>query len=322
MIKHLDGNCHVYIDDEADPDKAVHRRQRQDAALRHLQHRRVAAGGAFAPPICCRRWPSMYPSKGVELRGARNLPLPSITRKPCAATEEDYAPNTWRRSSRSRWSRISTKPSNTSTATARTTPTPSSPKTTAKAMRFLREVDSASVMVNASTRFADGFEYGLGAEIGISTDKIHARGPVGLEGLTSRSGWCWATATLRHHCFQRRVWEQISAIPKPSDAHLRRVGQSAAQRAARRRPGLRRQPLPAGRSVPPRRRDRWRGDKKLGGFARQRGGFLLDVKRWLLAHEGRLKSARTTAPRSTPSATPCGSKTGWPRRRSPVIAAT
>ncbi|WP_428825761.1 glutamate-5-semialdehyde dehydrogenase [Azonexus sp. IMCC34842] len=185
MIQHLDGNCHVYLEEEADPNKALKivenaKTQRYgtcNTAESLLVDRSVAA--MLLPPIA-----QMLTGKGVEIRGCPETC--AIVPNAVAATEEDYyteflAPI------------ISVKVvSGIDEAIAHINQY-SSGHTEAivtdnhpKAMRFLREVDSASVMINASTRFADGFEYGLGAEIGISTDKIHARGPVGLEGLTSQ----------------------------------------------------------------------------------------------------------------------------------------
>jgi len=185
MIQHLDGNCHVYLEEEADPNKALKivenaKTQRYgtcNTAESLLVDRSVAA--MLLPPIA-----HMLNSKGVEIRGCAETC--AIVKEAVPASEEDYyteylAPI------------ISVKVvSGIDEAIAHINQY-SSHHTEAiitdnhpKAMRFLREVDSASVMINASTRFADGFEYGLGAEIGISTDKIHARGPVGLEGLTSQ----------------------------------------------------------------------------------------------------------------------------------------
>ena len=185
MIQHLDGNCHVYLDKEADPDKALKivenaKTQRYgtcNTAESLLVDRSAAA--ALLPPIA-----AMLTGKGVEIRGCAETQ--ALVPNAVAATDEDYyteylAPI------------ISVKVvAGIDEAIAHINQY-SSHHTDAivtdnhpKAMRFLREVDSSSVMINASTRFADGFEYGLGAEIGISTDKIHARGPVGLEGLTSQ----------------------------------------------------------------------------------------------------------------------------------------
>jgi glutamate-5-semialdehyde dehydrogenase len=185
VIKHLDGVCHVYIDDEADLDKAI---RIADNAKTHrygvcnaMETLLVAQGIAakLLPPLC-----KIYLDKNVELRGdaaARAL-VPQMK----AATEED-----WRTEYLAPILAVRVV-ANLDEAIAHIN-TYGSLHTDSivtenytKAMRFLREVDSSSVMVNASTRFADGFEYGLGAEIGISTDKIHARGPVGLEGLTSQ----------------------------------------------------------------------------------------------------------------------------------------
>jgi glutamate-5-semialdehyde dehydrogenase len=185
VIKHLDGICHVYIDDEADLAKGIriadnaktHRYGVCNAMETLLVNASVAA--QVLPELC-----KIYLEKGVELRGddaSRKL----VTQMK-AATEEDWhteylAPILSVRVVANLDEAIS----HINTYSSQHTDSIVTENYT-KAMRFLREVDSASVMVNASTRFADGFEYGLGAEIGISTDKIHARGPVGLEGLTSQ----------------------------------------------------------------------------------------------------------------------------------------
>jgi glutamate-5-semialdehyde dehydrogenase len=185
VLKHLDGICHVYIDDRADLGKAVkvafnakcQRYGTCNTMETLLVHERVAEA-IFAQLI------PLYAKEGVELRGCAKTCALVSTAKP--ATEQDWrteylapilsvrvvsgldeAIDHIRRYGSAHTDSIITEDITT-------------------ARRFLTEVDSSSVMVNASTRFADGFEYGLGAEIGISTDKFHARGPVGLEGLTTK----------------------------------------------------------------------------------------------------------------------------------------
>ncbi len=204
VIKHLDGVCHVYIDERADLDKAIRiadnaKTQRygtcntMEALLVH-----EAIAPRVLPPLA-----SIYLDKGVELRcdersraiirAALGAESPLVK----AATEQDFyteylAPILSVRvvSGLDEAMEHIAKYGSQHTDAIVT-------EDEARARRFLREVDSSSVMVNASTRFADGFEYGLGAEIGISTDKLHARGPVGLEGLTSQKYVVFGTGQVR-----------------------------------------------------------------------------------------------------------------------------
>ncbi len=185
VIKHLDGNCHVYIDEFADDDKAV---RIADNAKTHrygtCNTMETLLIHSAAAPRVLGRLADIYIGKGVELRGCAHARAMVPTMK--AATEEDWATEYLAPilvvrvvgSLDEAIGHINTWGSQHTDAIVTENHT--------RAMRFIREVDSASVMINASTRFADGFEYGLGAEIGISTDKIHARGPVGLDGLTSQ----------------------------------------------------------------------------------------------------------------------------------------
>jgi glutamate-5-semialdehyde dehydrogenase len=185
VIKHLDGVCHVYIDEGADLDKSIgiadnSKTQRYGTCNTMetlLVHEKIAR--EVLPPLC-----KIYLDKGVELRGDRSSC--AIVVKMTQVTEDDWkteylAPILSVRivsSLDQALEHINLYGSHHTDSIVT--------EDYSRARRFLREVDSSSVMVNTSTRFADGFEYGLGAEIGISTDKIHARGPVGLEGLTSQ----------------------------------------------------------------------------------------------------------------------------------------
>lgn len=201
VIKHLDGICHVYVDDRADLEMAVaicdNAKTQRYGTCNTMESLLVAQGiaGLFLPHLG-----EVYARKGVEMRccpeskiilEAANIP------KVIAAKEEDF-----RTEFLAPIVAISTVPG-VEEAIAHINAFGSHHTDSivtqdyARARQFLREVDSASVMVNASTRFADGFEYGLGAEIGISTDKIHARGPVGLEGLTSQKWVVLGSGELR-----------------------------------------------------------------------------------------------------------------------------
>ncbi len=200
VIKHLDGVCHVFVDDSADQDMAIriadNAKTQRYSPCNTMETLLVAQ--AAAPrvlPALCR----IYQEKAVELRGdeavCKLLSEHAIACLP--ATEEDWrteylAPILSIRivaGIDEAIAHINEFGSNHTDAIITADH--------ANAMRFLREVDSASVMINASTRFADGFEFGLGAEIGISTNKLHARGPVGLEGLTSQKFVVFGNGQIR-----------------------------------------------------------------------------------------------------------------------------
>jgi glutamate-5-semialdehyde dehydrogenase len=185
VLKHLDGVCHVYVDASADVEMAIriadNAKTQRYSPCNTMETLLVHPDAAphVLPPLA-----RVYASKGVEMRGdARARALVPAMKE---ATEDDWyaeylAPIIAIRIVDSLDAAIAHIARYGSQHTDSIVTSDH-----ASAMRFLREVDSSSVMVNASTRFADGYEYGLGAEIGISTNKLHARGPVGLEGLTSR----------------------------------------------------------------------------------------------------------------------------------------
>ncbi|GAB2886938.1 glutamate-5-semialdehyde dehydrogenase [Uliginosibacterium flavum] len=203
VIKHLDGNCHVYLDDAADAAKALpiveNSKTQRYGTCNTAESLLVARSRAaeLLPAVG-----AMLAGKGVEMRACpESLAIlsadPSLERFLKEAAESDWAEEYLAPiiavkvvagldeaiEHINHYSSMHTDSIVTENYT--------------RAMRFIREVDSASVMVNASTRFADGFEYGLGAEIGISTDKIHARGPVGLEGLTSQKWIVFGNGEIR-----------------------------------------------------------------------------------------------------------------------------
>ena len=197
VIKHLDGICHVYIDDGADPDMAV------EIAFNSKTEKYAVCNAMetllVAQSIASRVLPSLrhqFERAGVELRGCAKtrVLLPGVA----VATEADwYAEYLAPILSIRIVAGLDEAIDHIATYGSQHTDVIVS-NDYARARRFLTEVDSASVMVNVSTQFADGFEFGLGAEIGISTDKLHARGPVGLEGLTTQKFVVFGNGEIRH----------------------------------------------------------------------------------------------------------------------------
>jgi glutamate-5-semialdehyde dehydrogenase len=198
IIKHLDGNCHIFIDEHADTDKAVR-------VCDNAKTRRYGVCGAMESLLVHEarmhdvlpRIAKIFADKGVEMRGCERTRSALAAFDIKHATEEDW-------STEYLAPIVSIKVVESLDAAIDHIERYGSHHTDSiitenysNAQRFIREVDSASVMVNASTQFADGFEYGLGAEIGISTDKLHARGPVGLEGLTTQKWVVMGDGTVR-----------------------------------------------------------------------------------------------------------------------------
>src|SRR3954471_20903828 len=196
VLKHLDGICHVYIDDRADVDKAI--RIADNAKTQRLGtcntmetllvHQDIAA---YVLPRLC----EIYLQKGIELRGDERAR--AIVAGMEAATEEDWYTEYLAAILSIRIVADVDQAIEHITVYGSQHTDAIVTEDFSRARRFLREVDSSSVIVNASTRFADGFEYGLGAEIGISTGKLHARGPVGLEGLTSQKWVVFGEGQIR-----------------------------------------------------------------------------------------------------------------------------
>ena len=196
VIKHLDGNCHIYIDDDADMDMAI------ALAINAKTHRYGVCNAMESLLIGAKIAPQLLPQLGdamlsheVQLRGCDTTC--SLIEAAQAATESDW-------STEYLGPILSIKVVDNRSAAIAHINQYGSQHTDAivtnnpqRAQWFVNEVDSSSVMVNASTRFADGFEFGLGAEIGISTDKIHARGPVGLEGLTCQKWVVYGDGQVR-----------------------------------------------------------------------------------------------------------------------------
>ncbi len=196
VIKHLDGNCHVYIDESADIDKAV------AIAVNAKTHRYGVCNAMesllVAESVAARVLPliaEIYSEKSVEMRGCPESC--TILSTIPAATESDWSEEYLAPIVAIKVvSGIDEAIEHINTYSSQHTESIIT-EDSVRGQRFIAEVDSSSVMINASTRFADGFEYGLGAEIGISTDKIHARGPVGLEGLTSQKWVVFGDGQIR-----------------------------------------------------------------------------------------------------------------------------